>query len=382
MPNIEKGGAKMKMKESVRVSILCAVLVFGLMLVAQPQTAMAQEKFKLTFQATWPTGSTLYDNFKMFCAQVEKMSGGRLIIQDLPAGAVVPAFEVLDAVSRGVIDGGHAWASYWFGKRRVAILFTGGPGGTFGMDFTDYLGWMFEGGGLKLYKEFYQDILKMKVVPFPIMFAGPQSFGWFKNPIKGFEDMKGLKMRIGGAAGLVFKDAGVNVVNIPGGEIIPAAERGVIDAAEWVTPGEDMKMGFHEIWKHYYLPGIHENVTVAELLVNQDVWDKLPEDLKAIVETACIYTFIRWQAFFNKYNAEALKELREKHGVNIHRTPDDVLITFLKGWDKLAEEEATKDPFFKKVLDSQREFASVLVPARSFMFPPYSFAADYYWGKK
>jgi len=241
---------------------------------------------------------------------------------------------------------------------------------------------MYEGGGLELYNEFYQKELKMKVVPFPIMFAGPQSFGWFKNPIRGFADMQGLKMRIGGAAGLIFKQMGVNVVNLPGGEILPAAERGVIDAAEWVTPGEDMKMGFHEIWKNYYLPGMHENVTVAELLVNKDVWDKLPADLQAIVETACIYTFIRWQAKFNVYNAKALAELREKHGVTIHKTPDDVLIAFLKNWDELAKEESAKDPFFKKVLASQRKFASVLVPARRFMFPPYSFAADYYWGKK
>lgn len=369
----------MKTKGLVCVGI---ALALALVLVAQPQEALAQQKFKLTFQATWPAGSTLYENFTMFCEHVEKMSGGRLIIKSLPAGAVVPAFEVLDAVSRQVIDGGHAWASYWFGKRRVAVLFTGGPGGTFGMDFTDYLGWMYEGGGLELYNEFYQKELKMNVVPFPIMFAGPQSFGWFKNPIKSFADMKGLKMRIGGCAGLIFKRMGVSVVNLSGGEIVPAAERGVIDAAEWVTPGEDMKMGFHEIWKHYYLPGMHENVTVAELLVNKDVWDKLPADLQAIVEAACIYTFIRWQAKFNKYNAEALSELREKHGVNIHKTPDDVLIAFLKNWDELAKEESAKDPFFKKVLDSQRKFASVLVPARRFMFPPYSFAADYYWGKK
>ncbi len=370
----------MKRKLLICVGICFVVVAMGL-LVVQPQQAMAK-KVTLTMEACWPAGSVLYENFLMFAKQVKEMSGGRLIIKTLPAGAIVPAFEVLDAVSRGVIDGGHAWASYWFGKNKAAALFTGGPGGTWGMDFTDYLGWMYEGGGLELYNEFYQKELKMKVVVFPIMFAGPQSFGWFKNPIKGFEDMKGLKMRIGGAAGLIFKDLGVNVVNIPGGEILPAAERGVIEAAEWVTPGEDMKMGFHEIWKNYYLPGMHENVTIAELLVNKDVWDKLPADLQAIVETACIYTFITWQAKFNVYNSKALTDLREKHGVTIHRTPDDVLITFLKGWDKLAKEESAKDPFFKKVLDSQRKFASVLVPARRFMFPPYSFAADYYWGKK
>ena len=163
------------------LGIILAVVAMGL-LFTQPQMAQAKP-IKLKFEATWPAGSTLYDNFKMYAAQVKEMSGGRLIIETLPAGAVVPPFEILDAVSRGVLDGGHAWASYWFGKNKAAALFTGGPGGTFGMDFTDYLGWMYEGGGLKLYNEFYQDVLKLKVVVFPILPAGPQSFGWFKKPI-------------------------------------------------------------------------------------------------------------------------------------------------------------------------------------------------------
>jgi TRAP-type mannitol/chloroaromatic compound transport system substrate-binding protein len=326
----------------------------AVILVLQPQTTLAQEKFKLKFQATWPAGSTLYENFLMFAEEVKKMSGGRLEIETLPAGAVVPAFEVLDAVSRGVIDGGHSWASYWAGKSKAAVLFTGGPGGTFGMDFTDYLGWMFEGGGLELYNEFYQKELKLKVVPYPIMFAGPQSLGWFKKPIRNWDDFKGVKYRVGGMAGEVFSKAGASV----------------------------MKMGLHEVWKNYYLPGMHESTTIAELIVNQDVWNKLPPDLQSIVEGACIYTFIRWQAKFNKYNSEALKTLREKHGVTISKTPEDILITFLKSWDKIAAEESAKNPFFKKTLESQRAFASIVVPARSFMFPPYSFAAEYYWGKQ
>lgn len=377
-----EGGTEMKMKVSVGMGITCALLALALLLVPQSQTAAAETKFKLKFEATWPAGSTLYDNFKRFCEEVKAMSGGRLDIEHMPAGAVVPPFEVLDAVSRQVIDGGHCWASYWAGKDKTAVLFTGGPGGTFGMDFVDYLGWMYEGGGLDLYNEFYQKVLKLNVVVFPIMFAGPQSFGWFKNPINSWADMKGVKMRIGGMAGEVFKRAGLSVVNLPGGEILPAAERGVIDAAEWVTPGEDMKMGFQEIWKNYYLPGMHENVTVAELIINKSVWDKFPDDIKAIVQGGCNSTMIRWMAWFNKYNSDALKELREKYKVNIRKTPEDILITFLENWDQIAAEEAAKNPFFKRVLDSQKAFASVEVPARRFMFPPYEFAADYYWGKK
>lgn len=371
----------MKAKISLRLVVTLAILALSLLLILQPQEAMAQAKTKLKFQATWPAGSTLFDNFKMFTEQVKKMSAERLDIEPLPAGAVVPAFEVLDAVSRGVIDGGHAWASYWYGKRKVAVLFTGGPGGTFGMDYIDYIGWMYEGGGLKLYNEFYQDILKLQVVAYPILTAGPQSFGWFKKPFKNMNELKGVKIRVGGMAGELFEKAGIRTVNLPGGEIIPAAERGVIDAAEWVTPGEDMKMGFHDIWKYYYLPGMHENVTVGELLINKGIWDKFPPDFKAIVEGASMNTMMRWWVWFIKYNSHALKELQEKHKVNIIKTPDDVLINQLKTWDKIAQEEAAKDPFFKKVWNSQKEYASVVVPARRFMFPPYDFAADYYWPK-
>ncbi len=333
----------MKRKLLIFVGICFVVVAMGSLLV-QPQQAMAK-KVTLTMEACWPVGSSLYDNFLMYAKQVKEMTGGRLIIKTLPAGAIVPAFEVLDAVSRGVIDGGHSWASYWFGKNKAAALFTGGPGGTFGMDFTDYLGWMYEGGGLKLYTEFYQKLLKMNVVVYPVMPAGPQAFGWFKNPINSFADMKGLKMRVGGLAGIIFTRAGVNTVNIPGGEILPAAERGVIDAAEWVSPGEDLKLGFQDVWKNYYLPGMHENVTVAEVIFNQDIWNKLPDDMQAILRYASISTFILWQSWFIKMNAQGLKDLVEIHGVNVQRTPDDVLYTFLKNWDEIAAEESATNPF-------------------------------------
>jgi TRAP-type mannitol/chloroaromatic compound transport system substrate-binding protein len=294
----------------------------------------------------------------------------------------VQAFEVLDATSRGVIDGAHAWAAYWSGKQKASVLMTGGPGGTYGMDFRDYMGWMYEGGGIELYRELYQKELKLNVEPIPTLPAGPQAFGWFKKPIKTWEDFKGMKCRQTGLANDIWTMAGMRPVNMPGGEIMPAAERGVIDCAEWVTAGEDMKMGFQDIWKYYYLPGMHENVTVGEFIINLDVWNKLPADLQAIVEAACMETFYRWGVWFDKYNAEALTTLREKHGVNVMRTPDEILYKFLQTFDKLAEEESKKNAFFKKVLDSQRAYASVVVPARRFMYPSYNFAADYYWPKE
>lgn len=368
----------------VQVGMVLAILA-AMVLVGgypEPREAAAQAKITLKMQAAWPAGLTLYDNFKFFVERVDKLSGGRLKIETLPAGSIVPAFETLDAVNRGLLDGGHTWAGYWVGKDKTAILFTGGPGGTFGMDYVDAMGWLYEGGGLELYQEWYDKVLKMNVMVFPILPAGPQAFGWFKRPIKDLADFKGMKCRETGIAAEVFKEMGMAVVNMPGGEILPAAERGVIDCAEWVGGIEDLKLGFQTIWKYHYTPGMHENVTIGELIINKNVWKKLSPDLQEIVKSAATETFYRWWARWQRQNADAIKELQEKHGVHILKTPDDILIEFLKTWDKIAAREAEKNPFFKKVLDSQRKYAGIVVPAKRFMFPPYDFAANYYWPPK
>ena len=178
---------------------------------------------------------------------MDKLSNGTLKIEALPAGAVVPAFEVLDATSRKVIDGAHTVAYYWVGKNRTAVLFTGGPGGNYGMDFVDVLGWMYEGGGLELYQQYYKDVLKLNVVALPALSDRPQAFGWFKRPIKNLADFKGMRCRQTGINAEIFTEMGMRTVNLPGGEILPAAERGVIDCAEWVGGVEDLRLGFHTI---------------------------------------------------------------------------------------------------------------------------------------
>ncbi|HVL35591.1 MAG TPA: TRAP transporter substrate-binding protein [Burkholderiales bacterium] len=330
-------------------------------------------------QATWPASLTLYENFLHFVDRVGKMSGGQLKIDAMPAGQVVPAFEVLDATNKKVLDGAHAWAAYWTGKNKAAVLFTGGPGGTFGMDFIDAMGWFHHGGGLELYQEFYQKELKLNVVVFPILPAGPQAFGWFKRPIKNLADFKGMKCRQTGIAAEVFQRMGMQTVNMPGGEIIPSAQRGVIDCAEWVGGVEDLRLGFHNVWKYHYTPGMHENVTIGELIIHADVWKSLKPEFQEMIKVAANDAFLIWWAKWQKQNAEALNELQHKHGVRILRTPPDILVEFLKAWDKLAEDESAKNPFFKRTLESQRQYASLVVPAKRFYFPPYSFAANYYW---
>jgi TRAP-type mannitol/chloroaromatic compound transport system substrate-binding protein len=336
----------------------------------------------LKMQATWPASLTLYENFTYFADRLGKISGGTLKIETMPAGQVVPAFEVLDATHKKVIDGAHSWSGYWTGKNKAAILCTGGPGGTFGMDMIDAIGWMHHGGGLELCNEFFQKELKLNVQWFPILPSGPQAFGWFKRPIKNLADFKGMKCRQTGMAAEVFQRMGMQTVNMPGGEIIPAAQRGVIDCAEWIGGEEDLRLGFQNVWKYHYTPGVHENVTIGEVLINGDVWKGLSPQHQEMIRTVASETFLVWWAKWQRQNADAIRTLREKHGVQILRTPPDVLVEFLRTWDKIAAEESAKSPFFKKVHDSQKAYAALVVPAKRFMFPPYSFVANYYWPEK
>jgi TRAP-type mannitol/chloroaromatic compound transport system substrate-binding protein len=344
--------------------------------------ARAQAPVVLKVQASWPASLTIYDHLKLVAERVDKLSAGTLKIEALPAGTIVPAFEVLDATSKKVIDGAHTVAYYWVGKNKTAVLFTGGPGGNFGMDFVDVLGWMYEGGGLELYQQFYKDVLKLNVVPLPAFPIGPQALGWFKRPIRSLADFKGMKCRQTGINAEIYTEMGMRTVNLPGGEILPAAERGVIDCAEWVGGVEDLRLGFHNVWKYHYTPGMHEPVTMGELLINSEVWEKLSPVHKEIIKSATTEAMIRWYAKWQRQNADALKDFIEKHKVNVLKTPPEVNIDFLKTWDKIAAREAEKDPFFKKVLESQRAYASVVVPAKRFMFPAYDFAANHYWPEK
>ena len=217
------------------------------------------------------------------------------------------------------------------------------------MDHTDYLGWMWEGGGHDLWIELYQKELKLNLMPFSAHPTSPQAFGWFKRPIKNLADFKGMKCRQTGINAEVFQRMGMSTVNMPGGEIIPAAQRGVIDCAEWVGGIEDLRLGLHQVWKYHYTPGLHENNTIGELTFNLDVWKSLAPVQQEQVRSALRDAFISWIAKNQKENADALKEFREKHGVQVLRTPPDILIAYLKAWDDLAQEESGSSPFFKKV---------------------------------
>ena len=194
----------------------------ALLLVGAAAPSWSQTPQKLRFQASFPSSSLIFENFKFWAERVKAMSGGRLEIEVAPAGTIVPAFEVLDAVHKKVIDGGHTAAAYWVGKQRAATLFGPAPGGPFGMDMTDYMGWIYDGGGLELYRELYQDHLKRDVLPIPLTSVANQVLGWFKRPVSSWDDLKGRKCRETGITAEVFVQSGMSVVNIPGGEIVPA----------------------------------------------------------------------------------------------------------------------------------------------------------------
>ena len=333
----------------------------------------------LKMQSTWPASSTLQENFKFFAERVDKLTSGQLKIEAMAAGQIVPPFEVLDATHKKVIDGAHAVSYYWVGKHKATTLFSSTPAGPFGMDHMDFLGWIYEGGGLQLYWDMYQNEMKLNVIAFPILPSSPQAFGWFKRPIKNLADFKGMKCRQTGIVAEIFQRMGMTTVNMPGGEIVPSAQRGVIDCAEWVGGVEDLRLGLPQVFKYHYVPGMHEPSVIGELLINSEVWASLPAQQQEVIRSATVETLVRWWVRWQKQNADAIEEMRTKHGTQILRTPPEILIAFLKTWDIMAKEESAKSPFFKKVLDSQRDYASKVVPAKRFMNPPYSFAANYYW---
>lgn len=364
------------------LAAICGSILLACALATPRESAAQTAPTKLRFQSTYPPTSAIFQAAQFWAGRVKAMSGGRVEIEMLPAGSIVPPFEVLDAVNKKVLDGGHSAIAYWVGKNRAATLFGDAPGGPFGMNMWNYIGWLHEGGGLDLYREFYRDQLKMNVYPIPSISSTEQALGWFKKPVASWADLKGRKCRETGLTQEVFAKSGMATVNMPGGEIVPAGERGVIDCAEFVGAAEDMKIGFHTIWKNFYPMSTHNPSTLTEILINGDVWNSLGADIKEIMLSAATEATLRSQVTKDRQDAEALTELQTKHGVAVRRTPNDVLTNILVSWDEIAKEEYAKNPFFKKVYDSQRTFAAKVVPARRLIAPPFETTANHYWPEK
>ncbi|WP_368345055.1 TRAP transporter substrate-binding protein [Pelagovum sp. HNIBRBA483] len=340
---------------------------------------LAQAPIVLKMQTSWGA-SNIWDEFaKDYASRVDEMSGGRLKIEVLPAGAVVGAFQVLDAVNDGVLDAAHSVPVYWYGKSKAASLFGTGP--VFGGSATTMLSWFYEGGGAELYRELTQDILGLDVVGymgFP-MFAQP--FGWFKGEVNAAADLNGFKYRTVGLAADLLQEMGMSVAQLPGGEIVPAMERGVIDAFEFNNPSSDKDFGAHDVAKNYYLSSYHQASESFEFLFNKFTLEDLDPDLQAIlkygVEAASTANTAK---AMRRYSAD-LKWLQEDAGVTVHRTSKEILDAQLKAWDTLIP-TLEEDPFMKKTLDSQRAWVEQVAYYEIMNAPDFALAYDHYFPGK
>lgn len=318
--------------------------------VAMPNVSRA-ETVTLKMQSAWGASDIFQEMAKQYTDRCEKMAGGRLKFDLLPAGAVVKAFEVQNACHTGVLDAGHQVSAYWYGKNKAASLFGTGP--VFGCDATQMLAWIQSDEGKALYKELTQDILGLDIVGFFAMPMPTQPLGWFKREIKSADDMQGLKFRTVGLATEIMQGMGLKVTQLPGGEIIPALERGVIEAFEFNNPTSDRQFGAQNVSKDYMLGSYHQAAEFFEILFNKRKFESLPAELQAILEHGAeAASTANYGLALDRYSAD-LQGLIKEDGVKVHRTPKSVMEAQLKAWDTVLE-KATKDPFFKKVVDSQK----------------------------
>ncbi len=321
--------------------------------VSAPMIATAQTTTTLRLQSTWPAKDIFHEYANDFAKKVNDMASGKLRIEVLPAGSVVPAFQLLDAVNKGTLDAGHGVVAYHYGKNSALALWGSGP--AFGMDPNMVLAWHNHGGGKALLDEIYAS-LGMDVVSYLYGPMPTQPFGWFKKPIAKAEDIKGLKFRTVGLAVDMYTDMGAAVNPLPGGEIVPALDRGLIDGAEFNNATSDRILGFPDVVKNCMLQSFHQSGEQFEILFNKTKLNALPAELKAIIDYAvqASSAAMSWKAI--ERNSKDYEELK-KQGVKFYKTPDAILRAQLASWDKIIAKKSAENALFKKVLDSQRAFA-------------------------
>jgi TRAP-type mannitol/chloroaromatic compound transport system substrate-binding protein len=326
--------------------------------VAAPLVVRAQEAIVWKFQSTWPAKDIFHEYAQDYVNRVNEMGGGRLRLDLLAAGAVAKPLELQDAVIAGTLDGGHGVTAYWFGKNKAASLFGTPP--AYGWTANQLLGWVKYGGGQALYDELVQNILGLDLVGF---LTGPmptQPLGWFKEPIQSADGLKNLKYRTVGLSADLFNELGAAVTILPGGEIVPALERGTIDAAEFNNPSSDRLLGFPDVSKNYMLQSYHQSAECFEISFNRTKYNSLPAELQAILKYSAesASADMSWKAM-DRYSQD-LAALQAEQGVTPQKTPDSVLEAQLGAWDKVIA-KYTADPFFAKVVDSQKAWAKRVV---------------------
>lgn len=354
-----------------------AVAAAGAGALAAPMIATAQTTTTLRFQSTWPSKDIFHEYAQDFAKKVNDMASGKLKIEVLPAGAVVPAFQLLDAVSKGTLDGGHGVIAYHYGKNSALALWGSGP--AFGMDPNMVLAWHNFGGGKALVEEIYKS-LNLDVTSYLYGPMPTQPLGWFKKPIAKVEDLKGVKFRTVGLAVDVFTEMGAAVNPLPGGEIVPALDRGLIDGAEFNNASSDKLLGFPDVVKNCMLQSFHQSGEQFEILFNKTKLAGLPAELKSIIDYSvqAASAEMSWKAI--ERNSTDYADMK-KQGVKFYKTPDAVLRAQLAAWDKTIEKKAAENPLFKKVLESQRAFAARAGQWQNDYMVDFKMAYNHYFGK-
>jgi TRAP-type mannitol/chloroaromatic compound transport system substrate-binding protein len=322
---------------------------------ALPMIAKGQTgPISMRWQSTWPSKDIFHEYALDYAKKVNDMTGGDLKIEVLPAGAVVPAFGLLEAVSKGTLDGGHGVLVYHYGKSTALALWGSGP--AYGMDANMLLAWHKYGGGKELLAKIYQSI-GANVVSFPYGPMYTQPLGWFKKPVTKSDDFKGLKYRTVGISIDLFTSMGAAVNALPGGEIVPAMDRGLLDAAEFNNMSSDRTLGFPDVSKVCMLQSYHQNAEQFEITFNKTKYDALPEKLRAIIAYAveAASQDLTWKAI-DRYSKDYI-ELQTKDKVRFYKTPDSILEKQLELYDQIVAKKAAENPLFKEILDSQRTFA-------------------------
>jgi TRAP-type mannitol/chloroaromatic compound transport system substrate-binding protein len=354
-----KKDTKSKTGASRRRFLTRAAAAAGAAALATPNIAHAQSgPITMRWQSTWPAKDIFHEYANDFAKKINDMTGGDLKIEVLPANAVVPAFGLLEAVSKGTLDGGHGVLVYHYGKQNALALWGSGP--AFGMDAQQLLAWHKYGGGKELLLKLYASI-DANVVSFPYGPMFTQPLGWFKKPVQKPEDLKGLKYRTVGLSIDVFTGMGVAVNALPGGDIVPAMDRGLLDAAEFNNMTSDRILGFPDVSKVCMLQSYHQNAEQFEIMFNKTKFDALPGKLKAIIENGveAASQDLYWKAI-DRYSKD-YEELQTKDKVKFYRTSREILQAQLDAYDKAAETKGAGNALFKEIEESQKRFAKRVV---------------------
>ena len=343
-----------KQSTSTRRKFLGGAAVATVAAVTAPSVVKAQGPISMRWQSTWPSKDIFHEYALDFGKRVNDMTGGDLKIEVLPAGAVVPAFQLLDAVSKGVLDGGHGVLVYHYGKQQALALWGSGPG--YAMDANMLLAWHKYGGGKELLNEIFTSI-GANVVSFPYGPMPTQPLGWYKKPITKVDDFKGLKFRTVGISIDVFTGMGAAVNALPGGEIVAAMDRGLIEAAEFNNATSDRVLGFADVSKICMLQSYHQNAEQMEISFNKTKFDALPEKMRHLIDSAveAASQDMSWKAI-DRYSKDYI-ELQTKDNVKFYKTPDAILKRQLEIFDEVAAKKAGENPIFKKIVESQLAFA-------------------------